>query len=442
MGVKAGSYGSIPLFRSDTCLLPVCRLFPSGVFLPTMAFPPRFCVRKCFLSVGLTPLRSFFRGRRLFLSGTRIQYRGSICDLVPSRTCFKGPPRSWAGKVTPLYPLLFHMRPCLFLFVSVEGVHGFFTVAWRLLHMAFVVECFCVCGVSVLVYRNLVCEVCGAFMEDRVGFFVAYRCLNIRGQVCFRHVLFSRFANDLGVSFAFGTLCLDRRLSRRDTRFLVVICLRVHFPVLLGRFGRLVYDAFLGYPPHGRLTIARIYFLCRVAWLSTSWLNRRAVRRVDVVFYFGNVSVQYGPRLCRFIVQRVMRARWVNAYLFCHESVHFRDVLVCSQWRLAEAIPRAFVRVDVWVPYGVYVFLCPFFLFNATGGFVYGSVAVDHFVVNFDRVSSNCELEAVRAAGPIKVERVGPGHYDEVRVPPRRDNYGRLNQRAFRFLFFGPVVCE
>lgn len=316
------------------------------------------------------------------------------------------------------------------------------TMARRLLCVAFAVVRDSVHGVSVVVHRRFMFQVRGAFMEDRVRFLMAFRCFDIGGQVCFRDVVFCRYAHALGIANQLSALSFDRRFTRGFARFLMIVSCSVHLSIFLRRFSRFVNDAFLGRPANGRLAIARVDLLGDVSQFSTCRLYRWPIRWVDVVLDLVDVKEEGRFRFRRFQINCVVGSRRVNANFFSHEAVDLRDVEIRSQGRFTKAISGTFIRVHVGLIHRVNVDVGRFCFHITMCGFFIRSVTVDDFIVDVNGVSSDRKFESIVHAGPIDVQGISAGHYHQVGVANGSDNDSCFDQCAFRFVFLRDFIRQ
>lgn len=168
-------------------------------------------------------------------------------------------------------------------------------------------------------------------------------------------MLLCRLTYYLVVALTLSSLGLYGRFSRRVARLPMVVRLRVNtnncsvsLDVLRNVLNEDVTCFFHGRfrnslnvlrnPPNCRNAISRIHLLCLIALLSSSDLNRRAIRRVTMVLHLMDFVVQDRPRLGRLVIDCVMRARRVNSHLLCHITVHLRNVEVNTEGGLATTI--------------------------------------------------------------------------------------------------------
>lgn len=212
--------------------------------------------------------------------------------------------------------------------------------------------------------------------------------------------------------------------------------------VFLCRFRRFVDLSFLGCPANGGLAVARVHLFGAITQLSARRLNRRSVRRVDVVFNLVDVFAQRRSRLRRFKVDCVVGARRVNAYLFCYETVNFRYVQVSSQGRLSKAISRTFIRINVRFAHRVNVFVGRLLFYIAMRGLLIRPISINHLVVDVNGVPSDRQLKAIVATGPIEVKRISTGNDQKVWVSSRSDNDSCFNDCSFRLFLFGLFIRE
>lgn len=101
--------------------------------------------------------------------------------------------RSSIRERTRLYFCVFRLFFCIRgLVVCEERQQVIPTVARRLLNVTFVVNCLCVCCVSLLIGSHVMSQVRGSLVEYRIRFFVADRCFKVGFQICFRNVILRR----------------------------------------------------------------------------------------------------------------------------------------------------------------------------------------------------------------------------------------------------------